>query len=375
LILPFLRDLPKDTHALVIGVRSRFVQAWDNISGVTAEIADAICRTSTGGGYIVRAFYRDDSEKIFTGTRPVIIAGVEDVAGRHDLARRTLAITLERISDNQRRKNEAMKADFAAAWPLVLGRLLDMVSHGLRELPTTKVENPSSMPDFDHWMAACETAEWPAGTFARAYAANKESLAAASLEADTVATLIVETLDRGFGWTGTAQELLDKINDKATEQQKRHKRWPRTPHAMAGRLRRASEVLRAKGWVVEHSRSSDKKHARIITITPAPHEDGTQSSETSNRPKPNENSGLGADDATPHRPIVRTSSARNSLLLKGNGRTDISDDVLQTPRHQCAYCGGSDPPPQTCSWHGQSVMLHLDCEEYWGREHEVDVPF
>jgi hypothetical protein len=216
--------LPKDTHALVIGVRSRFVQAWDNISGVTAEIADAICRTSTGGGYIVRAFYKDDSEKIFTGTRPVIIAGVEDVAGRHDLARRTLAITLERISDTQRRKDETMKADFAAALPLILGRLLDIVAHGLRALPDTKVETPSSMPDFDYWMAACETAEWPAGTFARAYAANKESLAAASLEADTVATLIVEMLDGGFGWTGTAQELLDKINAKATEQQKRHKR-------------------------------------------------------------------------------------------------------------------------------------------------------
>jgi hypothetical protein len=374
--------LPKDTHALVIGVKSRFVQAWDNISGVTAEIADAICRTSTGGGYIVRAFYTDDSEKIFTGTRPVIIAGVEEVAGRHDLARRTLAITLERISDTQRRKDEAMKADFAAAWPLILGRLLDIVSHGLRKLPEIRVENPSSMPDFDHWMAACETAEWPAGTFACAYAANKESLAAASLEADTVATLIVETLDGGFGWTGTAQELLDKINVKATEQQKRHKRWPRTPHAMAGRLRRASEVLRAKGWAVEYFRSSDKKHARIITIAPAPapHEDGTQTSETSNRPKPNENSGLSADDATnassapaPYRPIVRTSSAGNSLFLQGSGRTDVSDDGLQTPpRVQCAYCGESDPLPQTCSWHGQTVPLHADCEEYWAREHEAD---
>jgi hypothetical protein len=357
------------------------VQAWDNISGVTAEIADAICRTSTGGGYIVRAFYRDDSEKIFTGTRPVIIAGVEDVAGRHDLTRRTLAITLERISDTQRRKDEAMKADFAAAWPLVLGRLLDMVSHGLRDLPTTKVENPSSMPDFDHWMAACETAEWPAGTFARAYAANKESLAAASLEADTVATLIVDILDGGFGWTGTAQELLDKINGKATEQQKRHKRWPRTPHAMAGRLRRASEVLRAKGWVVEHSRSSDKQHARIITITPAPHEDGAQSSETSNRPKLNENNGLGADDtaddATRHRPIVRTSSARNSLLVQGNGQTDVSDDDPQTSLDvRCAYCGDADPPPRTCRMGERAVPLHADCEEYWARQHEAeDVPF
>jgi hypothetical protein len=371
--------LPKDTHALVIGVKSRFVQAWDNISGVTAEIADAICRTSTGGGYIVRAFYKDDSEKIFTGTRPIIIAGVEDVAGRPDLARRTLAIALERISDTQRRKDEDMKADFAAAWPLILGRLLDIVCHGLRKLAEIRVKNPSSMPDFDHWMAACETAEWPAGTFARAYAANKEALATASLEADTVATLIIETLDRNFAWTGTAQELLDKIDGKATEQQKRHKRWPRTP---PGRLRRASEVLRAKSWVVEYSRSSDKKHARIITIAPAPapHEDGTQPSETSNRPKLSENSGLRADDASAalsapalYRPIVRTSSAGNPLVLEGNGRTDISDDGSQIPPDvRCPYCGESDPPPRTCSWGGEAVPLHADCEEYWAREHEGD---
>jgi hypothetical protein len=63
--------LPKDTHALVIGIRSRFVQAWDNLSGIPGEIADAMCRTATGGGFIVRAFFKDDREKIFTGTRPI----------------------------------------------------------------------------------------------------------------------------------------------------------------------------------------------------------------------------------------------------------------------------------------------------------------
>src|SRR5262249_29999008 len=117
--------LPRDTHTLVIGVRSRFVQAWDNLSGIPPEIADAMCRTSTGGGFIVRAFFRDDREKIFAGTRPILLAGVEDVAGRHDLARRTLANTLERIPDAQQREKEALKASFAAAWPLILGRLLD----------------------------------------------------------------------------------------------------------------------------------------------------------------------------------------------------------------------------------------------------------
>src|SRR5262249_43044190 len=249
--------LPKDTHTLVIGVRSRFVQAWDNLSGIPPEIADAMCRVSTGGGVIGRAFFPGDRGEMFTGTAPILpagsrgVAGGEDVGGRPDLWGRTLANPLEGVPDSQMKKVETLRAEFARAWPLILGRLLDIVSHGLRELPRTVVEKPSSMPDFDYWMGACETAEWPAGTFASAYAANKESLAAASLEADVVASLIVEVLDAGVGWTGTTKELLDKINAKATEQQKRHKRWPRTSHAMGGRLRRASEVLRAKGWAVE----------------------------------------------------------------------------------------------------------------------------
>src|SRR5262249_42577622 len=147
------------------------------------------------------------------------------------------------------------------------------------------------------------------------------------------------------------------------------KRWPRTPHAMAGRLRRASEVLRAKGWAVEHLRSTDKKHARIITITPAspPHEDGMQTSETSERPKSNGNSGLASDDTSDDasddvggpalaRPIVRPSSDGKSLFLQGNGRTDVSDDVLPTPQGgRCAHCGEAEPPPQTCSWDGKAV--------------------
>jgi hypothetical protein len=41
----------------------------------------------------------------------------------------------------------------------------------------------------------------------------------------------------------------------------------------------------------------------------------------------------------------------------------------------CAYCGEADPPPQTCGWNGQSVMLHLDCEEYWVRAHEAEEDF
>jgi len=143
-------------------------------------------------------------------------------------------------------------------------------------------------------------------------------------------------LDEGFGWTGTAKDLLDKINSKATEQQKRDKRWPRTPHGMSGRLRRASEILRARGWAVEFDRTPGGKRTRTITIAAVSHGDGPQSSQTSHRPESSKSNGLGRDDkgddaAAPasHRPIVPQSSRAIPLIPLNSGQWDVRDDAAR----------------------------------------------
>src|SRR5262249_51610158 len=154
-------------------------------------ISDMLSRLSTGGGFAIRSLYTDDEETVFSHTRPVILAGIEDVAGRHDLASRASSLLLEHIPEDKKRLLSELQASFERTRPRILGRLLTIVAHGLRDLPHTQL---GSMADYAHWVTACETAEWEAGTFARAYAANKASLAVASLEADTVATLVVDML-------------------------------------------------------------------------------------------------------------------------------------------------------------------------------------
>jgi hypothetical protein len=186
-----------------------------------------------------------------------------------------------------------------------------------------------------------------------------------------VAALIVEMLGGGNGWTGTAKELLTQVDNRASDQQKRGKNWPKTPHAMASRLRRVSEILRVQGWRVEAARATTSDRARIITIVPD--KTGEQSSETSNRPKSNAFNNLELDDCDPpvvrHRPIVRTSSSGNPLKQLGFGLDDPNPSLSG---NECAFCGKADPPPRTCSWGGDAVPLHADCEEYWAREHEAD---
>jgi hypothetical protein len=56
------------------------------------------------------------------------------------------------------------------------------------------------MADFACWVAACETALWPAGTFARAYAANRKVAIEDAIDADPVAACVRELMsEHGLG--------------------------------------------------------------------------------------------------------------------------------------------------------------------------------
>jgi hypothetical protein len=61
---------------MAIAANNSHVLAFDNLSGVSADVADALCRLSTGGGFATRALYSDDEERIFDGQRPVMMASI-----------------------------------------------------------------------------------------------------------------------------------------------------------------------------------------------------------------------------------------------------------------------------------------------------------
>jgi hypothetical protein len=60
------------------------------------------------------------------------------------------------------------------------------------------------MADFALWAAACETALWPAGTFARPYAANRSAAIESIIEADPLATCVRTIMGERGTWTGSA---------------------------------------------------------------------------------------------------------------------------------------------------------------------------
>jgi hypothetical protein len=105
--------------------------------------------------------------------RPILLNGIEDVISRPDLADRAIFLTLPPIADEHRRSERQFWRDFGVARPRILGSLLDGAAHGLRNPPGIHLKQLPRMADFALWARACETAFWRAGTFARAYQANR----------------------------------------------------------------------------------------------------------------------------------------------------------------------------------------------------------
>jgi hypothetical protein len=154
--------------------------------------------------------------------------------------------------------------EFENARPRILGALLDAVAHGLRVLDRVQLDRLPRMADFALWATACETAFWPAGTFARAYAANRRAAIESIVEADPVAACVRAIMVDRTMWTGSAADLLRLCAESARDDISRGIGWARSPRALAGRLRRAQTFLPVLGIDILFSRQG-RAGTRIIT--------------------------------------------------------------------------------------------------------------
>jgi len=261
-----VRSLSREERELMITANNGYLLAFDNLSGLPVWLSDALCRLASGGSFAVRQLYTDDEEVLFEAARPILLNGIEDVISRPDLGDRAIFLTLAPIGEAQRRPENELWREFEIARPRMLGALLDAVVHGLRALGRIHLDRLPRMADFALWAAACETALWPAGTFARAYAANRRTAVEGMIDADPVAACVRDIMAERGSWTGSAAELWragahrsnhDLLNECTG--------WPKNPRALAGRLRRAQTFLRALGIDIAFSREG-RAGSRIIRI-------------------------------------------------------------------------------------------------------------
>ena len=148
--------------------------------------------------------------------------------------------------------------------------LLDAVVHGLRRINQVRLDRLPRMADFALWATACETAFWPSGTFARAYAANRRAAMESIVETDPLASCIRTIMCERSTWRGSASDLLRLCAQRAQEDASMSPPWAKNPRALAGRLRRAQTFLRMLDIDIAFGREG-RSGARTIRMSTLGH--------------------------------------------------------------------------------------------------------
>jgi hypothetical protein len=263
-----VRALAREERDLMIAGNNAHLLAFDNVSSLSPWHSDALCRMASGGSFAIRQLFTDQDEILFQAARPILLNGIENIIERADLADRAIFLTSAPIGEKERRSEAKLWYEFEEAKPRILGTLLDALVYGLRSLPHTRLQTLPRMADFALWAAACEQAFWPAGTFMRAYDANRAAAVDAVIDDDPLAACIRDLLSERAAWVGTAADLLRLVLDRSRNGCYNNEGWPKNPRAVAGRLRRVQTPLRSLGVEIAFNREG-RLGTRIIRISKA----------------------------------------------------------------------------------------------------------
>jgi phage/plasmid primase-like uncharacterized protein len=260
-----LSSPPREERELHIQARNSHLLVYDNVSHLPLWLSDALCRVVDGSGLRLRTLHTDDDEQMFSEARPVIFNGIDDVITKPDLASRNVGILVEEIDEERRRHKGDLLHQFNEVRPLILGALLDAMAHGLRRLADgLKVERLPRVAVFARWATACETACFHGGAFMDAYRRNQDETIRTVLEADVVATTVLQFMEICESWEGTAAELLGHLAAIAGEAVTKKKTWPGAAHVLSNRLRQAAPFLGKRGILVKRPESKSHKDRRIF---------------------------------------------------------------------------------------------------------------
>lgn len=360
-----LRRPPKDEQDVMIGACNSWIPAYDNISGLSPTLSDALCSLATGGGFGTRQLYTNGEEHLIDVARPIMINGIDDLVSRGDLLDRSLRIHLPPIPSARRKTEVEIFGAFESLRAGALYELLKGVQTAFRDFHSARPATSLRMADFGKWATAAEAGlNLPKGAIVTACLADREDADAAAIEASAVGPAVLR-LARDFGiWKGTASELLALLsspaNNYSTDLDHRSRDWPKSANYLSQVLNRLAPHLRRMGIQVVRGRAGHNRVRHIILQQVASETTPTKPPEGDGGIAGAEKSDCASDEAEDddgyrhpdHRPRYRPpkNTEKTHSRLKNAGADDAADaaDIL-TPilpsshSTRASHAGGLDP--------------------------------
>jgi hypothetical protein len=251
-------SFPKQVNDLVQILSHHHVNFFDNVSSISNEVSDILCRAVSGASFSKRALYTNDSDIIYKFKRCVGVNGINLATTQPDFLDRALVIRLKRIPNDKRKKECDIDREFEELRPFVLGHILDVLVKAIRYKKEHRNEQILKefprMADFAEWgeiISRC--LGYKDNEYIDAYHENinnqNDEVIESSPVAEALLLFIGEKEDQGY-WEGTPTRLhkdLSDIIDQIKPELKRSNLWPKASNKLTFKINEIVPNLKEKG--------------------------------------------------------------------------------------------------------------------------------
>nr|MDQ3969589.1 hypothetical protein [Thermoproteota archaeon] len=260
-----LLTIPKDRNEFVQHMHHNYVVVYDNVRIVPKWFSDEICKAVTGAGNSKRKLYTDDEDIAYNYKRLILVNGINNVLTEPDALDRSVMLDFTRISDEERREEAEVDAEFEAMKPGLLGYIFDILVKALSIKHTIKLQRKPRMADFAVWGEAiaramgCKELE-----FLDDYYSVLERQNVDAVEATLVGPAIVNfvgTWQQGNKeWEGSPDALLNALRKvaEAFRIDTRDSMWPKKGNSLVRKIKPLLPDLR-QGYQIDIAITRDAK--------------------------------------------------------------------------------------------------------------------
>ena len=254
------RQPPRDNEQLITAAQGSRLVLLDNVSAISNDLSDSLCRLCTGGGFVKRKLYTNGGMTAASFRRAAILNSIEVSTIRGDFAERMLVADLTQIPSSDRRLEEDLTRAFCAAHAKILGALLDRMVGALSVSGQVELDGLPRMADFARLLAAMDKS---VGTESlHTYSGQELRLAEDVLDSSGIAPYIIAVVEKAGTLRGKASEILSAITPAGNTP----KELKTTARKMSGEIRRLKPALEAAGYRVQLP-TGDGPRQRVFEIS------------------------------------------------------------------------------------------------------------
>lgn len=259
-------SLSKDERSLIVSLQQHYYLPFDNVSSISNDMSDTLCRAITGGAIQQRKLFTNSEDCIFTFKRCLTINGINNVANKSDLLDRSILFELERVSEENRIEAQTIYRDFKKRCPYILGAIFTLLSSAMKIYPTAKLNELSRMADFSRWGYAIGEALGNKGEeFLSEYNSNRQIQNQEAINADSVASLVVDYMEHKTTWSGRISDLFRELKQIAEGLgiNPTNKSLPQAPNHLSRRIKSVRSNLEQVGITFDIEQKSDGSYITL----------------------------------------------------------------------------------------------------------------